>query len=101
MTFLNSLLSSVLLTGASIKYNKPLHELSEHELYTLREYLLSIGWDADYHLARITREVLDYYPNGKPYVKLLSLNNWQITFKLADRALNRYDDHVSYNGFHI
>ena len=96
---LSSFLSYVLLTGASTRYNKQLHELTENEIGRLREYLLSFGWDADYHMVTLQNEVLDYHPDGLPYIRFLKLNNWQITFKVADPALNRINDHVAHHAY--
>lgn len=82
----NSLLG-VLMTGAQIKYNKQLNELTESEISKIREYLLSIGWDANYHLVTLYKEVLDYHCTGVPYIRNLKINNWQITFRTADQSL--------------
>lgn len=79
-----STLASILVTGASLRYGKKIDELSEREIDTMRRYLQSIGWDADYNLAVLNKEVLDYNPDGKPLIRLLKLNNWQITFKRAE-----------------
>jgi len=81
------ILASMLISGAQIKYNRELSSLSETEIGTLREYLLSIGWDTDYKLANLYKEVLDYRPDGQPYVRNIKINNWQITFKVANSNL--------------
>lgn len=83
----NSLLGSLLMTGAQIRYNKQLNELTESEISKIREYLLSIGWDAEYHLATLHKEVLDYHCTGTPFIRNLKINNWQITFQTADQSL--------------
>lgn len=79
-----STLAGILVTGASLRYGKKIDELSEREIGTMKQYLQSLGWDADYNLAVLNKEVLDYYPTGKPFIRLLKLNNWQITFKRAE-----------------
>lgn len=81
------LLSQVLMIGAQIKFKKQIADLTEAEVNKLREYMLSLGWDADYNLIIKHKEVVDYKPDGVPYVKQLKLNNWQITFKAADSRL--------------
>lgn len=83
----NSILGSLLMTGAQIRYNKQLSDLTVSEIGKIREYLLSIGWDAEYHLATLYKEVLDYQCNGVPYIRNLKINNWQITFQMADQSL--------------
>lgn len=85
-----SALASILATGASLRYNKKIDELSEREISTMRQYLQSIGWDADYALVVLNKEVLDYYPSGKPFIRLLKLNKWQIIFKTAEMPQSVY-----------
>lgn len=82
-----STMASVLTMGADLKYGKKLHDLSLNEIAVIRDYLLSFGWDADYHKVTMNKEVLDYHQDGKPYIKQLNINNWQFTFKLADHSL--------------
>jgi hypothetical protein len=84
----DGLLLSILVYGAEARYSKQLHELSPAELQTLREYMLSIGWDADYNMIKDDKEVVDYHPDGRAYVRVLKLNTWQITFKPADPSLS-------------
>lgn len=78
-----NIMGSILITGAQIKYGKSLDELDEPEIKVMKEYLQSMGWDADYQLATMYKEVLDYHPDGKPFVNKVKINNWQITFKVA------------------
>lgn len=80
-------LSQILMAGAQIKYQKQIADLTETEVAKLRDYMLSLGWDADYKLVVKYKEVLDYKPDGSPYVKEIKLNNWQVTFKAADTRL--------------
>ena len=86
-------MSAFLVTGANIKYGKLLHELSEKELGILRNYLLSIGYDVDYNLVVRTKKVLEYRENGTPFFKVLKFNEWQVTYKVANQALNEYNTH--------
>jgi hypothetical protein len=81
------ILGEMLISGARRKYGRQLSHLSDSEIGTLREYLLSIGWDADYHLVSLYKEAVDYHPDGEPYVRQVKINNWQITFKPADQSL--------------
>jgi hypothetical protein len=83
-TEITRVLSSIITTGASIIYGKPVHELCTEEIQHIRIYMLSLGWDADYKMVPLSKEVLDYYPDGQPYIRILTINNWQITFKQAD-----------------
>lgn len=83
----DQILGPLLCAGAQSLYNKQLSNLTEPEIGVLREYLLSIGWDADYHLATLYKEVVDYRSDGEPYVNQIKVNNWQITFKTADHSL--------------
>jgi len=84
-----TILGSLLMTGAQIRYAKQLGDLTESEISKMREYLLSIGWDAEYHLATLCKEVLDYHCDGAhtPYIRNLKINSWQITFRTADQSL--------------
>ena len=81
------ILGNMLIQGSLTIYNKQLCDLTASEISHLREYLLSIGWDADYGMVNLNKEVLDYHPNGEPYIFNLKINNWQVTFKAADPAL--------------
>lgn len=90
----NSFLQNFLLTGCKSLYNKDLHELSEREIGKLREYLLSIGWDADYKKIKEDKLVLKYKPGGEKYLSKIAFNRWNITFKLADQRLNPVDSIV-------
>ena len=92
---IQDVLRTVLLSGARLRYDRQLHELSEREKSTLREYLLSLGWDLEYKVVTAHKEVLDYHPDGSPYVLQMPLNNIQIFFKPADPALNRYSSHTA------
>lgn len=83
----DAVLGPMLIAGAQHLYNKQLSDLTEVEIGKLREYMLSIGWDADYNLAVLYKDTLDYYPDGEPYVKQIKINNWQISFKPADPSL--------------
>ena len=84
---LTRMVSTVLTTGSDLRYGKQFHELSETERRVMRGYLLSLGWDYDYNTVILTKEVLDYHPDGVPYVHKLKINNRQLTFKSADRML--------------
>jgi hypothetical protein len=86
-------LGNMVIIGADKLYSKELSNLSEPELSRLRDYLLSIGWDADYNPVCMYKEALDYHPNGKPYVLKIKVNNWQVTFKPANQNL-RPDDRL-------
>ena len=83
----NVVLGSMLITGAQIRYGKELGALTEREIGSLREYLQSIGWDADYHMASSFKEVVDYRLNGEPFIHNIKIKDWQITFKQADPSL--------------
>lgn len=80
-------LGNMLIKGAKIIYGKQLCELSDVEIGNLRQYLLSMGWDADYNMVELFKSVLDYHPDGTPYIAKIVINNWQVTFKAADPAL--------------
>ena len=89
----SNILGSMLVTGAQIKYGKQLHELSDVQIGRLRTYLLSIGWDADYNPVSRKKQVIDYEPDGIPYLRYIEVKEWQITFKPADQSLNQYNSH--------
>ena len=80
---LRQLLSFFIVTGADIKFGKELAHLTQGELEVLREYMLSIGYDADYNLVQREKLVLDYEPDGRPFTKYISYGEWQITFKIG------------------
>ena len=79
-------MSSFLVTGADIKFNKDLAMLTPEEIGVLRGYLLSIGYDADYSPVERRQTVLDYEPSGRPFLRYISYKEWQITFKVASMA---------------
>jgi len=81
------ILGNMIILGSQIIYGKNMCDLSSNDIGYMRQYLLSIGWDADYNMVDLYKEVLDYYPDGDPYVRKLKINNWQVTFKPADPAL--------------
>jgi hypothetical protein len=81
---LRLLLSSFIVTGADIKFGKELAHLTREELGVLRDYMLSIGYDADYNLVQREKIVLDYTPSGRPFTKYVPYGEWQITFKIAE-----------------
>ena len=80
---LRSFLSCFIVTGADIKFKKELSQLNKQELNILRDYMLSIGYDADYNLIQKGKLILDYKPTGQPFTKKISYDEWQITFKIA------------------
>lgn len=84
---LHNILGDILIKGASIRYNRQLHELSDREMQTMREYLHSIGWDAVYNIVKRSKTVLDYHPDGTPYMRVFPLNNVQMTFQPASPSL--------------
>ena len=80
---LRSFLSSFIVTGADIKFKKELAHLTKQELDILRDYMLSIGYDADYNLIHREKLILDYKQTGQPFTKKIYYDEWQITFKIA------------------
>jgi len=80
-------LSMILVTGAKVKYGRELAALTREEIETIRKYLWSLGYDADYSLVKCGKPVLDYHPDGMPYIRDVSVNNWQITFKAANPSM--------------
>src|SRR3989344_2196937 len=59
------LLGEFLVTGAKLKYNKALADLSDTERQVLRQYLLSIGFDVNYIVKPETKTVIDYTINNE------------------------------------
>lgn len=82
-----------IVTGAKMKYNKQLAELTEKEITNLRDYLLSIGFDIDYKLNVKTKQVTDYREDNTPYQRDITFNHYDISFKVADMKLGRIHSH--------
>lgn len=83
-------LQNFLVSGADLLYSKNLNDLSERQIGTLRDYLLSVGYDADYELVNDHKIVKNYHPDGSPFLHKVRSTRTNITFKLADPRLNRY-----------
>lgn len=81
-----AVLSNILVVGANVKYSKSLNNLDQSEIEVMRQYLQSFGWDAEYAMQRVGKEVLDYYRDGKPYIRIIEVNSWNITFMVAQHA---------------
>lgn len=85
-------LGHFIVRGARILYNKELAHLSEDEIFKVRSYLLSIGWDVEYEMVKESKSVKDYHPDGTEYTKEIPVNNWKIQFKKALRPNNSCGD---------
>jgi hypothetical protein len=74
--------SRLLCQGAQVLYGQPeLAQLTERQILTLREYVQSLGWDADYAKKSVSKLVLDYLAEtGQPVLRYLPINEIQITF---------------------
>ena len=84
---LTQVLGHFVVRGARILYNKELAHLSEAEIFKVRSYLLSIGWDVEYEIVKETKSVKDYNPDGTEFIREIPINNWKIQFKRADNSL--------------
>ena len=69
--------------GSKHLYQKELAMLSPNELDVMQKYLHSIGYEVEYNLNRIIKEVTDYRDDGTSFIKKIPINNWQITFNVA------------------
>ena len=70
--------------GSKHLYQKELALLSSDEIDVIRQYLQSIGYDAEYNLNQTDKKVVtDYRENGTSFKKRIQINNWQIVFKTA------------------
>lgn len=87
------LLGYFIVTGAKNKYDKELANLTEREIGTIREYLLSIGFDIEYEQLKSVKKVRDYHPDNTPYDREIEYSEWKIQFKAADLALSRIHSH--------
>lgn len=90
---LNNFLQSFVLKGCEELFQTDLHNLTDSQVKELREYLLSIGYDADYDPITETKLVKIYHPDGTPGLKELKINRFNITFKPADNSLDNYNSH--------
>lgn len=84
------MLADFVMAGAKVLFNKSLHLLDENEVFKLRQYLLSIGEDVDYHNEPKKKVVTDYKPDGTSFQREININDWKIQFKKADPTLNRF-----------
>lgn len=81
---LNGFLQAFVLIGCDILYGTTeLHLLNEQQVATLRAYLQSIGYDADYNFMLDTKLVKVYKSDGTPALRKLSATRLNMTFKLA------------------
>lgn len=91
----NKFLQNFVMQGAYRLYDKQLHELTPEQLNTLRQYLQSIGYDAQYDVISTSKVVKVYYENGQPYLRKLREKRYNITFRPADQSINTYNTHTS------
>ncbi len=70
--------------GSHTLYQRELALLSEQEIQTIRKYLLSIGYDVEYDMVTVNKKVTDYKPDGSSFEKIIPINKWNISFKIAD-----------------
>lgn len=90
----NNFMQSLVLHGCEVLFDgKQLHTLSEEQVGKLREYLLSVGYDADYDNVVEEKIVKVYDKSGSPGLKKLSSTRLNVTFKAANPALNNYNSH--------
>lgn len=81
-------LERFVLVGSRKLFNKSLGELTEREIDRIRQYLLSIGWDADLSFFPFSKTVLDYTPLGQAYLRKIKAGTTRINFKPADPSLS-------------
>lgn len=94
---LNTVLQSFVLGGCTKLYpGINLHQLNQRQIGTLREYLLSIGYDIEYNLIEESKIIKDYHPDGSPFLRKLNNNRYNFTFKQADPQLNNYNSHIGH-----
>jgi len=90
----NNFLELFVMTGCEKLFNNTqLHNLSEKQIILLREYLLSIGYDADYNTLKEKKIVKVYTIKGIPYLRSLENSRLNITFKIGNPSLNKYNSH--------
>lgn len=85
---LQNLLGRMLMVGAKKLFNKMLEHVTDEEYNQIRKYFYSIGFDFENELKKIEQEVTDYHPDGTPYQRTITVNNWQFSFNAADISMH-------------
>jgi hypothetical protein len=85
-------LQAFVIIGSDILFGTTdLHSLTDSQASRIREYLLSIGYDADYEVIKESKIVKVYHTDGRPYLRRLNRNRLNMTFKVAKRSFDRIE----------
>ncbi len=77
-----NILGNILVKGAKYLWNLQLCQLNEEQIYKLRQYLWSMGYDADYVSNQEVKMVTDYHPDGTAFNREIKFSVHKMLFKL-------------------